>query len=1609
VTEVDNGTLSIDTLTNGGQPSSIGASLSASSNLQLAGGTLKYTGGNVTTDRGVSVTSSFGVTPVTPAIDVGSANVTFTGDVTSASAGAILVKTGSGTLTLGGSGAGITSGTAYVGLNLRVLQGTVVLARASTPDPLLGTVLPNSGAAGLEVYGGATVQLAGTGNNQLYAGAVSTANGVYTLYPGATLDLNGHNAQVSQLQGAGTVTNTAPGTNITLSVNTGNPAAAVTFAGTISDGAGTVGLVKGGFSDTFIFTGVGNFSGPVSVFGGTLQLDYTTNFANKLPSTQPLNLYGGALTVIGTPTVVAQSTLAMKGLNLGAGAGVVNSASGNTLIDFTANSGTLTRGTRAASVNFIVGTGTPGIKVPGAPSSQLGGWATVNSGGTTTFAGLDANNFVVPVPTTTKNDISTWLNGDNVVNSAAFTNTLPAATTNVAGITFNFAGAATVGLGGNTLAVNNGVLATSVVAANASTISGGTLTGPASGGDLILNNLSTGSMAISANIADNGSNHLNVVKAGTGSIALSGTNTYSGNLYFDSGTVTVSNAAALPANTQVIMDATTNTTQLTVTGLTIPSVGLTMTTATPGTRVSDLRATLLSSSGAAVWGGPITLGGEGLGTIREDAGTFAINGPITGTGDGILILRGNGGTGTINGTITMPTTMGLLKTDADTWVIASTGNTWGITQVASSGVLRLGANNALPQTAQLVMGQPNSTNTATLDLGGFNQSVAQLSTVGTTTGTSIANSSTTADSTLTVTGPLNSTYNGVIKDVLSPGTHKVGVTLTGGTLTLSGANTYTGPTTLNGGALRVTGSLAAGSAVAVNATADVGGTGTINGPVSVNLGGTIEPGTSVGPLVDPTTGGGSGKLSLTSPSTWFAGGNYVFKYSATTGTLTAGTNYTTVSSTSTLDLSNLSHNNPFTINIQPVGAAGTPGTPVTYTLGTFTNGGANNGVLSFDPTMFTFAGPYAGTPSVSVDVATGNQLLLTFTPAAVNAWIWLGSSNGTWYNAGNWAPTSGATSSPNTQLTFAGTTNAAMTNDTPGTFTLNAMTFTAAAPAYSLAGNQLNFQTTTDGVAPKIVQNAPNAVAINAPVNLTNTVTISGTGNFTIGGAVTGPGGLTMNGYGKLTMSNTPNTYSGGTAVLNGTVSVASDAALGTGNVTGSAAGTLAYTASTSTSRTFNMSGGTITIPAGKTLTLSGSTVANAYLDGAGAFATGASGATFNGVFTTPSVTLTSTNAADRFLHFDNSGALAVAAGVNGVGLNGFTNQGSGSVTAGQDSQVSVANFQSYGTLTLAPGSFNGTSGNVTQLTNTGSSPLSFNTGSRTFISTVAQVANGNAGIDLHGNDAIVAGGLFVNNGFVYDSVGAGNHRVVADYGALVKGAGFYQPLPKTINGGTFIAGNSPGRATTGTIVLGGPADPAGGLSNYTWQINDAGPSSSFSTAPGVSGPSANAASQVSGWGLLVAVQRVSPPPVTNGNFQWDATSTDQFTIHLQTLLAPNDANGNPVAGGGYEPTGDNTAGLMSHFDSSLGYTWRLFQYQGTYTGPTDTATLDASTIFDASGFLNAHPGRFDWVLNQGAKEMDLVYTPTAVPEPGTLSLIGLAGLAAGWRLRRKAQKAARG
>jgi autotransporter-associated beta strand protein len=464
---------------------------------------------------------------------------------------------------------------------------------------------------------------------------------------------------------------------------------------------------------------------------------------------------------------------------------------------------------------------------------------------------------------------------------------------------------------------------------------------------------------------------------------------------------------------------------------------------------------------------------------------------------------------------------------------------------------------------------------------------------------------------------------------------------------------------------------------------------------------------------------------------------------------------------------------------------------------------------------------------------------------------------------------------------------------------------------------------------------------------------------LTVSGQITGPGMLTKTGPGTLKLTNSANSYSGGTNVVAGTL-IAGDPPLGTGPVTVGPAGTLLFQGAVSTGGSFTLNSGSLTVPSGSTLTLDGASVYGGFLRGTGTFAlTG--GTTLTGVTTAPSTTLNAIGPT-TFTNFTNGSPLMIAVPPSPCKFDLVTNQGSGSVTVGASSQVLASDYQTYGVTTLSPG----TSAAPTQMSNTGASNLFFNGGSRTFISIPSHAGQFDAGIDLMGHNAVVAGGLLVNNGYVVDSVGAGTKTIVADFGSLVKGAGFFQNSVQTVNGGKFQSGNSPGSASFGSFTFG-----PGGVTNYVFAIDD---------ATGTAGPSPNAAGQVSGWGLVKAVQRPIGAVTTPGDFAWTADPAHALTIHLDTLVNPT-------------TVGTDVAGQMADFDPNRPYSWLAAEWTGTYSGPTDTAVLTASTTLDTSGFFNPIGGTFGWSLDTVDHTLSLTYAPSAVPEPSTLILTSIVGI----------------
>jgi autotransporter-associated beta strand protein len=94
VTRLEGGTISVDSLTNGGVAGLLGAATSASTNLVLAGGKLAYTGASTTTNRGFRLEAASSIEHAN--------DLAITGNVTSS--GGSLTKLGLGALSFTGTG-----------------------------------------------------------------------------------------------------------------------------------------------------------------------------------------------------------------------------------------------------------------------------------------------------------------------------------------------------------------------------------------------------------------------------------------------------------------------------------------------------------------------------------------------------------------------------------------------------------------------------------------------------------------------------------------------------------------------------------------------------------------------------------------------------------------------------------------------------------------------------------------------------------------------------------------------------------------------------------------------------------------------------------------------------------------------------------------------------------------------------------------------------------------------------------------------------------------------------------------------------------------------------------------------------------------------------------------------------------------------------------------------------------------------------------------------------------------------------------------------------------------------------------------------------------------
>ena len=526
---------------------------------QSSGFSINPSGGNnLTIASGGSVTVNTGVTSTIATDIVLSGGLTF--DVSDASSGLTvsgavsesggsfgIVTTGPGSLTLSGTntytgGTGVLAGTLQVGNGAALGSGSLTVYGSAVLD-LYGHSVTVTSLQGMLGSGGTITNTAGTGSQTLtvnnstdttYPGVITndalhplilakTGTGTLTLsgtntytggtavldgnlrigsdsalgtgwlkvYGNAVLDLYGHNVTVTNLQGilgsGGTITNTAGTGSQTLTVNNSTD---TTYPGIITNDASHPLIFAKNGTGTLTLSGTNSYTGGTGVLAGTLRLDSDSALGTgwlKMYDTAVLDLYGHNATVTN-----------LQGF-LGTGGTITNTA----------------------------GTGTQTL--------------TVSNSSMTTYLGVITNDASHPLMFVKDGTGSLTLSGTNTYTggTAILSGTLQLGGDSALGTgMLKMYGSAVLDLCGHNVTVTNlqGILG-----------SGGTITNTAGTGTQTLTVNSLSSTTYPGVITNDASHPLMLVKDGTGTLTLSGENTYTGGTTISNGTLRLGANAALPS------------------------------------------------------------------------------------------------------------------------------------------------------------------------------------------------------------------------------------------------------------------------------------------------------------------------------------------------------------------------------------------------------------------------------------------------------------------------------------------------------------------------------------------------------------------------------------------------------------------------------------------------------------------------------------------------------------------------------------------------------------------------------------------------------------------------------------------------------------------------------------------------------------------------------------------------------------------------------------------------------------------------------------------------------------------------------------------------------
>jgi fibronectin-binding autotransporter adhesin len=651
------------------------------------------------------------------------------------------------------------------------------------------------------------------------------------------------------------------------------------------------------------------------------------------------------------------------------------------------------------------------------------------------------------------------------------------------------------GAGGTVSTWNNGAVNNAIFGGTAGTVTLGTpitagnLTFATTGYTLTGSTLTLGgptpiittNAGISTTISSILSGTNGLTKAGTGTLTLSGVNTFTGGLTISAGTLQTASSAGAGTGTVTLGDAATGSNNV-------------------AWRIagssSPLNNIIVSSSGT----GTVTLGGYSGGIFTIYQGNVQL-------GRDIIVQDDTGDrtsfTGVISGAGNITISGSRVSFDNN----ANTAT--GVITINPGAVLQLNANTGVRSNASIV-------NNGALRLVPSNGAVAPAPVIQGLNGGGPINAVTGGAVNLSVGfNDASGSYSGVI----SNGAAVVSLTKIGaGTQVLSGANVYTGTTTVSGGTLQVgsggtTGTLGIG-AISNNASLVFNRSNTLTVANAISGAGSL-------------TQAGTGTTILTSAN------SYTGAIAINQGTLQAGSTsaFGNNSAVTLADVAGATLNlNGFNSSIGSLAGGGPAGGNVSLGAGTLTTGGNNTSTI--------YGGTIGGTGAF-IKTGTGTLALTganTYTgTTTVNAGTLQVGNGGTFGSLGT-----GAISN-NASLVFNRSDTLTVANAISGT---GSLTQAGAGTTILTNANSYTGATAVSGGTLQVGNGGTTGTLGTGAISNNASLVFNRSNTLTVASAISGTGSLTQAGGGTTVLSGA-NSYTGTTAINQGTLQAGSTSAFG--------------------------------------------------------------------------------------------------------------------------------------------------------------------------------------------------------------------------------------------------------------------------------------------------------------------------------------------------------------------------------------------------------------------------------------------------------------------------------